>query len=78
MSSLVYAVPKGGQEVLLTKLLQSEDTIDTVDRLARLIVKKGQYSFPITVGVCEGGVPEAEIPQIVSWVVEQVESGVEK
>ncbi|RDW23508.1 hypothetical protein B0I72DRAFT_138022 [Yarrowia lipolytica] len=74
VSSLVYAVPQG-QEVLLTKLLQSEDTIDTVDRLARLIVKKGAYKFPITVGVCEGGVPEAEIPQIVNWVAGEVAKG---
>ncbi|KAG5355201.1 hypothetical protein CJU90_4228 [Yarrowia sp. C11] len=74
MSSLVYAVPRG-EEVFLTKLLQSEDTIDTVDRLARLVVKKGAYKFPITVGVCEGGVPEAEIPQIVNWVVQEVSSG---
>lgn len=73
MSSMVYAVPKN-QEVLLTKLLQTEDTIDSVDRLARLIVKKGEYTFPVTVGVCEGGIPEAEVPQIVSWVVEEVKN----
>lgn len=76
VSSMVYAIPRG-EEIMLTKLVQSEDTIDSTDRIARLIVKRGSYKFPVTVGVCEGGIPEAEVSQIVKWVVAEVEGQAE-